>query len=98
MKRKNLLSLREIHLNGYRDYSENDVENIKKIAYLFVHWEFLLKIYEVEDLYPKSNFAGSSSGSKSYEKKRFCLNACSVIKKNADETVSLKNSGTATTL
>ena len=36
--------------NGYRDYSENDVENIKKIAF-YVHWEFLLKIYEV--LYPK---------------------------------------------
>ena len=37
--------------NGYRDYSKNDVENIKKIAYLYVHWEFLLKIYEI--LYPK---------------------------------------------
>ena len=36
--------------NGYRDYSKNDVENIKKIAYLRT-WEFLLKIYEI--LYPK---------------------------------------------
>ena len=34
MKRKNSLSLQENESNGYRDYSENDVENIKKIAYL----------------------------------------------------------------
>ena len=34
MKRKNSLSLQESESNGYRDYSENDVENIKKIAYL----------------------------------------------------------------
>ena len=36
--------------NGYRDYSENDVENIKRL-HIYVHWEFLLKIYEI--LYPK---------------------------------------------
>ena len=29
--------------NGYRDYSEGDVENIKKLL-ICVHWKFPLKI------------------------------------------------------
>ena len=32
--------------NGYRDYSENDVENIRRL-HIYVHWEFLSRIYDV---------------------------------------------------
>ena len=35
--------------NGYRDYSEKDVENIKKLL-ICAHWKFLLKIFVVSYL------------------------------------------------
>ena len=42
--------------NGYRDYSKNDVENIKKIAYLRT---LGISIEDIRNIYPKSNIAGN---------------------------------------
>ena len=58
MKRKNLLSLRENESNGYRNYSENDVENIKYIAYLRT---LGISIEDIRSIISeKSNIAGNA--------------------------------------
>lgn len=58
MKRKNSLSLQETESNGYRDYSENDVENIKKIAYLRT---LEISIEDIRSIISwKSNIAGNA--------------------------------------
>lgn len=48
-EKENLIEPARNDKNGYRNYSESDVENIKKLL-ICVHWKFPLRIFVISCL------------------------------------------------